>query len=395
MSANLYEIGKKLENCHDNFCIMNVLFDENLLPIERSEILYKDPPPIECVQLKKIEGLLLGTAIGDIIGAEFEFIEGKSKQLPKRFEIKGYHPSAHFTDDTQMTFWTLEVFLEHSWFNPRALAKRYIRERIRGIGHTVKSFIRNYKDMKVPWYLAGVKSAGNGALMKLSPVIIPHLVEQSKKLWSDAVVTTYLIYNDRLAISSAVAFTNILWKLMGMKQPPEPEWWLEEYVKVAKELEGDNSTYTTRAGEYRGYRGPAWYFIEKVLTEAFKERWSLRKLDEKVGSGAYLLETIPIVLYSLMLYADKPFEALVESVSNSKDCDTIGAIVGFIVGALHGVKAFPSHLVEPLLIGKLLPSQFLRLIIKAEEYLINQKKNSGVQILIETDDTVLAVGNAF
>ncbi|MDI9611114.1 MAG: ADP-ribosylglycohydrolase family protein, partial [Archaeoglobales archaeon] len=341
MPANLYEIGKKLEKCHDNFCIMNVLFDEELLPIERSELLYKDPPPIECIRFKKLEGLLLGTAIGDALGVKFE---GKPKQIFEKFEIKGYHPSAHITDDTQLTFWTLEVLLEHGWFNPRALAKRYLRERIRGIGHTVKSFIRNYKDLKVPWYLAGVKSAGNGALMKLSPVIIPHLVEQSKKLWSDAVVTTYLIYNDRLAISSAVAFTSIFWELMKINHPPEPEWWLEEYLKVGRELEGDKSNYSMRFGEYKGYRGPAWYFIEKVLTEALKEKWSLRKLDEKVGSGAYLLETIPMVLYSLMLYADKPFEALVESVSNSKDCDTIGAIVGSIIGALHGVKAFPSHL---------------------------------------------------
>lgn len=46
----------------------------------------------------------------------------------------------------------------------------------------VKRSIRNYKDLKVTQYLAGVKSAGNGALMKLSPVIIPYLVEQSEAL---------------------------------------------------------------------------------------------------------------------------------------------------------------------------------------------------------------------
>ncbi|MDI9611113.1 MAG: ADP-ribosylglycohydrolase family protein, partial [Archaeoglobales archaeon] len=89
-------------------------------------------------------------------------------------------------------------------------------------------------------------------------------------------------------------------------------------------------------------------------------------------------------------YADKPFEALVESVSNSKDCDTIGAIVGSIIGALHGVKAFPSHLLDPILNGKIMPLQFLRLIPKAEEYLINQKKNSGAPIVIDRE-TVLAL----
>lgn len=58
-----------------------------------------------------------------------------------------------------------------------------------------------------------------------------------------------------------------------------------------------------------------------------------------------------------------PFEALVGSGSNS----------GFYCWCTsHGVKAFPSHLMEPILNGKLLPSQFLRLIVKAGVF--NQSK---------------------
>jgi len=52
--------------------------------------------------------------------------------------------------------------------------------------------------------------------MKLSPIVIPHLVSPSSKLWGDAVVTTYLVYHNRLAISSAVAFTHILWEVLRM-----------------------------------------------------------------------------------------------------------------------------------------------------------------------------------
>lgn len=348
---------------------MNVLFDEGLLPIEQSEFLYEKPSSIGDVYLEKIEGLLIGTAIGDALGVKFE-AKAPQEKILRYGDIRAYHHQAHISDDTQLTFWTLEVFLNHGWFNPKALANRYIKERIIGIGHTVRAFIKNYKDLKVPWYLAGVKSAGNGALMKLSPLIIPHLIGQSEELWGDAVVTTYLIYNDRFAISSAVAFTNLLWNLVRMNHTPEPEWWLEEYVKVVREIEGDKSVYSPRSGEYTSYKGPAWNFVEMVLMRALTEGWNLLQLNEAVGSGAYLLETVPMVLYTLMMYAGEPFEALVASVTNTEDSDTIGSIVGYTIGALYGVRVFPKHLLDPILNGKLLPSKFLKSILRTEEYLI-------------------------
>jgi len=282
------------------------------------------------------------------------------------------------------------VFLQHNWFNPKSLADRYIKERIIGIGNSVKTFIKNYKDLKVPWYLAGVESAGNGALMKLSPVVIPHLIRPSKELWSDAIITTYLIYHDKLAISSAVAFTNLLWRSIGTNCPLGPEWWLEEYVKVAREIEGDNSSYKPRFGDIN-YIGPAWYLIDKVITRAINEGWSLYTLSNIVGSGAYLLETVPMVLYTLILYADNPFKALIKSVTVSKDRDTIGAIVGYFLGALHGVKGFPKHLLDPVIEGKLLPSTFLELIHKTREYLLKQKNETfgKSNIVIDVTDTLI------
>lgn len=120
--------------------------------------------------------------------------------------------------------------------------------------------------------------------MKLSPIVIPHLVSPSSKLWGDTVVATYLIYRNRLAISSAVAFTHILWEVLRMNKPPKQEWWLEEYMRIVRELEGDNSRYSPRSGEIR-YTGPTWYFIEKIITKVLNENWTLYKLYTVIGSG--------------------------------------------------------------------------------------------------------------
>jgi ADP-ribosylglycohydrolase len=59
--------------------------------------------------------------------------------------------------------------------DPEDLAKRFTRERIRGIGQAVREFVHNYKDLGKPWYEAGVWSAGNGTAMRAAPVGLVHL----------------------------------------------------------------------------------------------------------------------------------------------------------------------------------------------------------------------------
>ncbi len=368
--VNLYNLDRKIQNCKDNICIMDVMFEFDLLPIEQADILYKPPKAIENIYLSKVEGMLLGTIIGDVLGNKYESkIPAKKHHMDP---IVAYPPKAHFTDDTQFTFWTLDVFLKEKWLNPESLAKKYIQERIIGIGKSIRSFIKRFKDLKYPWYLAGVKSAGNGALMKLSPVVIPHLINPTNCLWADAVVTTRLIYWDRLAISSAVAFTYLLWECFRRNKSPEPEWWLEKYVEITSELEGHKSKYKPRYPLKSTYQGPAWLYIEKVLRDALEKNLSLYDLSNNIGSGAYLLETIPNTLYVIMKYADNSLLALSKSVTYTKDSDTIGAIVGYIVGALNGVTSFPKHLLDPIF-GQVVPKNFLNLIFKAEKFLARQR----------------------
>jgi len=360
---NLLTLEQELRKCRRNSCIMKKLFEADFLPIENSSFLYTTPPEIGRIRLSKVEGLLLGTAIGDVLGNKYESLipDQKSPLAP----IASFHPNAHITDDTQLSFIKLEVLLSEGWFNPEVLAKRIVKERIIGIGHSVKTFIRKFKDLKYPWFVSGVKSAGNGGLF-LAPIPIPHVHKPSFELWCDTVVTTRLIYWDRLAISSAVAFMNIVWKCLKMTEPPEEDWWIEEYIKVARDLEGDSSRYSTRYGEK--YSGPAWYFVEKVLKRALEKRMSVHELSNSIGSGAYLLETVPVTLYILAIRAYNPVLALLDAVTYTKDSDTIGAIVGYIVGALHGIRGFPGYLVKPLLREKL-PRKYLELLISSEEIL--------------------------
>jgi ADP-ribosylglycohydrolase len=60
-------------------------------------------------------------------------------------------------------------------------------------------------------------------------------------------------------------------------------------------------------------------------------------------SGAYLLETVPTVLHILMRHGGDPEEAIIRAVNDTKDNDSIAAIVGAAVGALHGCARLPDR----------------------------------------------------
>jgi len=70
------------------------------------------------------------------------------------------------------------------------------------------------------------------------------------------------------------------------------------------------------------------------------------------ASGTYLLETVPSAIYILMRHGADPEEAIVRAVNDTKDNDTVaaivGAAVGAAVGALHGSSGLPEWWVREL-----------------------------------------------
>jgi len=125
MIVNPDKFERKLSECESNSCIMDILFEENLINAEQPKLLYAKPRRIDCVQLSKVDGMLFGVPIGDALGSPFE---GKPPSKENFKMIHDYLPEAHITDDTQLTFWTLEVFLRRGWFDPKALADRFSSE---------------------------------------------------------------------------------------------------------------------------------------------------------------------------------------------------------------------------------------------------------------------------
>lgn len=333
--------------------LLRELFSGNRIDIRQASFLSSSPNALPAdFDFGRVEGMCLGLAIGDALGNTSEGMSAQSRKQ-RHGEIRDFLPHPHFgdrrgypSDDTQLAFWTLERILNDGQFVPEHIADSFCGDQILGIGGTVRQFILKRK-AGMPWQEAGVKSAGNGALMRIATVLIPHLRNPTPELWAETAICAMLTHNDSASIASCVAFVRMLLDLLKADALPLPAWWLETFIATARELEIDDR-YTSRSPYFADFRGMLWQLAERALAPAYEQGLSVMDACERWGSGAYLLETVPSVLYILMRYGDDPEQAIVRAVNDTKDNDTIAAIVGAAMGALHGKAALPQRWIDNL-----------------------------------------------
>ena len=339
----------------DNSNLLSDLINEGIMRVHDGLIFHSQPAhlPYNCC-FDKVEGMLLGAAIGDSLGATSEGLSA-DERYSTHGEIRYFIPGRRSdykavgvpTDDTQLTFWTLKQLTMDDGLAPENLAKRFCKHHIVGIGSTVRGFIHNYKDLHKPWDKSGHDSLGNGSLMRISPIVVPYLKCPHPSMYADAAIDAMMTHNSYANNATCVAFINILWQLMAMTTTPDTSWWVKTYCSVAKELEG-NTQYSPGSNSQYTYRGSLWQYTEMVIEDAINRGLSVKEACDKWGSHASLFETVPSVLYILALYGNYPEEAIIRAVNDTGDNDTIGSIVGAAVGALHGLKGLPHQWIEGL-----------------------------------------------
>jgi len=343
-----YGAARQAPTCGTSAALVESLIDQGQLAITREGFRALGAPPADpVVSADRVEGMLLGLAIGDALGNTSEGLPPAERSA--RFgEITDYlpHPRAGGrpvglpSDDTQLAFWTLESLLEHRRVVPEDVIARFAAGDVVGIGQTVAAALARYRAGQ-PWWRAAQPSAGNGAVMRIAPVVVLHLGAPSRDLWADAILAGAVTHNDPTSIAACVALVGLLRAALAMPAPPPATWWLETYIAYARPLEGDRRLEARRPGW--AYRGPVWRLVDGPVREALAAGRSTREACEAWGSGAYLLETIPSALYILARHAADPEAALVRAVNDTLDSDTVGAIVGAVVGALHGRAALPAR----------------------------------------------------
>lgn len=313
-------------------------------PWHGDDSVFPAPEPSTALR-ERYRGCLVGGAIGDALGRP---VEGWSADRVRRRYPEGLRefepwsgwrsgPVGTFTDDTQLTIVVADWLLDAVDRPLRAddLATRVVEwGRVgRGIGQATSQALWNY-ERGLPWWQAGVASAGNGAAMRAAPYGL-RFAGLPQQLREAAALGTVPTHADLTAVASAIVQAAAVNLCLAAEGSLEPDAFLDAVVRSVDGLDlpalrlrsGHGAfTLTQRVEEVRDWLGRPPYDV-----------------FDHFGNGAFVLETTPVVLWCLLEMQFDPEEALVTAVMGGHDADTVAAMLGSLLGALHGEDCFPTR----------------------------------------------------
>ncbi len=279
------------------------------------------------VQKSKFRGALVGTAVGDGLGAPFE---GRSKVSPAEVAAVAWgHLELTYTDDTHMMIGVAESLIKYPDFDgadmARTLVRNYEMEPWRGYGPGPPGIFRRIK-AGVAWdeaarddYRGG--SYGNGAAMRVAPVgLVYH--DDPVKLREVAHQSARITHAHELGREGAALQAYAVALATGLA----PGKAFDRADFLAK------LTAFTVAGCYRAKLG---------RFAALLEMPDKGRVVAGLGNGVAALDSVPAAIFAFWLQPHSFEQAVLYAVSLGGDTDTIGAMAGAIAGAYLGVEAIP------------------------------------------------------
>jgi len=278
-------------------------------------------------------GCLLGTACGDILGAA---VEGSSARDIRELygEIRDFAEVGRgfgcYTDDTQMTLALATSLVECGYVDAAHVSANYAEfyESWRGYGgaaHRVMCLLQDGGDYRGTGRLQFPEgSFGNGGAMRIAPVGLAYRHATDDDLLEaveDALVCTHVhpeAVDGALVQAQAVA-------LAATTEPStfDPNNFVRALSPVCQTDVMAAKLKSLAEGLHR--EDEDWYVIGRV------------------GNGIRASQAVAAALWAFLRYGQKPEECLIRAVGLGGDTDTIGAMAGALVGALHGSSWIPPR----------------------------------------------------
>lgn len=290
-----------------------------------------------------VVGTLVGGAIGDAMGAPFEGfwsddIPSKDSLAAAFHEYHGY-PNGQYTDDTQLTLASIESIVENRGVVvsevARSIAELWRHQSVIGPGgactQAAERFLAtgDHRGMGAP-----IGQAGNGTAMRTAALGL-WFGDDHDSLVSIVADVSRLTHQDTRSVAGGVA------------------------TALAANLIAFNNTIDSRA--LCATLADACLHINTEISDL------LRQLPEHVGSpnvkqfianagqrsaefetpiiSPFVVPTVLASIYCVIAHPGSWIDAVTSAVQLGGDVDTLGAIVGSLAGAKHGVGAIPKHFI--------------------------------------------------
>jgi ADP-ribosylglycohydrolase len=283
-----------------------------------------------CSRAERALGAVLGSAVGDALGAPFEF--GPEGAFSARFPAAGHGGEmcggggwdpGEATDDTQMAVLVAESLLECGGLQLPDMFGRFQRwanADPKDIGLQTEAVLTSGD----PWDLAGAvhfqtsqRGAGNGALMRAAPSAV-HFSRAGRDATMDAARRiAALTHGDRAAWEGTAVFHELARIALDGGDP------LDAVTETLRSVHPDHRK------RYGAVLAPDWH--PDRATEFNGAVWPC------LGSAVWALRTTSS-------YED----AVRAAIDLGGDTDTVAAVTGGLAGAVYGSAAIPERWTELL-----------------------------------------------
>ena len=280
-------------------------------------------------QEERIQGVLIGTAVGDALGLPSEGISPRriARRWHGNWRMNLLFTKGMISDDTEHTLMVAQSLLAA----PADAGKfqKQLAWKLRGwflglpagVGMaTARACLKLW--LGVPPSHSGVYSAGNGPAMRSAIIgaFFPHDATQRRAF---VAASTHLTHTDPRAEIAALAVAETAALFFQNRA--------EDVLEVLPTL-GENDE---------------WRDLCNKLAQALSAGRSVREFALAIGMergvSGYAFHTVPIAIYAALRHGEDFESALVHALECGGDTDTVGAIVGALMGARAGITSIPSR----------------------------------------------------
>ena len=307
------------------------------------------------VMRDRFRGALLGTMVGDALGAPVEdwpcdrlnealddFAGLSNAERQQHVPVFGLLSGGkvppgfvHYTDDTQMTIGVAESLVAYPEFSGPHLASRFAAnfEGHRGYGPGGYAVIQELRK-GAAWnavgelLFGGEGSLGNGAAMRAAPVgalyhdDLPRLRRVAEA--QAAITHTHPIGKQSAALQAAAVAA-------ALRLNIDDDFEFDELAFV--------DSVTDTVGSLENWLEVGYRDLRILL----RLRPRIEEVAETLGNGIEAQLSVPTALYAFTAHYDSFAQAVLYAVRLGGDTDTIGAMTGAIAGAFHGASAIPPN----------------------------------------------------
>ncbi len=294
----------------------------------------------------KFIGAIIGTAIGDALGAPMETMW--AKDIAEKFPhftadsvdyveslVSEERGSGKWTDDTQLMIPTATSIIKHKAIIPSEMARSYahvyLTERHKGWGRSTTESLQRVAE-GVPWEKAadGSLGTGNGPAMKAAPLGLYFAAALARDDYNDI----------RAALVDIIDVGRITHHNFGVRSG------LLQSVMVGLAVHDCKPNFIMDAIQHCELA----FFNSDVFSQKVMGLVSLDSIPDICAAGGVTSKADESWCSTAAVYLKYCEEmsdcmpALVELIQQGGDTDTTGAMLGALIGARHGEGVFPIRL---------------------------------------------------